>query len=146
MLEIQAPFVEAAVDPIITSLLSEFEKIPEYKDFVYTGIIQTEPDPSQPGAELMKCIPGEQLEGIPVECISLDNTGAFIRVEPVTWETARFYMFRIFIHTNPGSEITPAKNFVGLDIFSDTKPEIWEKTTRAVRQAVKDIGAVPYQP
>ena len=110
------------------------------------GHVIMEPDPSDPGVEVMSCAPGSSGETAEMRCILLSEND-FIRVQPVTWQSAAFYMYRIYIAPrSPFARMDPAKDFIAIDLFGLGDGSQWPAADQAIRRAAAGLGARPFRP
>ncbi len=106
-----------------------------------------EPDPSQANVQHMRCT-GADTQGTQAEdCILLNQAGDFVRVQPITWESEAFYMYRIYVSPRLiFVRIDPAKDFVAIDVYLMHEPDLWEAVDHAIRTMADEIGARPFRP
>jgi hypothetical protein len=110
------------------------------------GHLVTEPDPSDPGVERMSCAPGPPGKTGEKRCILLSDGNDFIRVQPITWQSAAFFMYRVYVA--PGSlfaRLDPTKDFVAVDLFALSDAALWGPADRAIRSAAAGLGARPFR-
>ncbi|MFH2103627.1 MAG: hypothetical protein ABIJ39_09780 [Chloroflexota bacterium] len=111
------------------------------------GRIELEPDPYDPGAQLMRCVPAQLLPSTDTHCLRLDQHGAFVRAQAITWESAAFYMYRVYVAPKSiFARINPSKDFVALDVFILEDVSLWYAVDEAIRDAAVQTGARPFQP
>ena len=116
-------------------------------EYPMVGLVATAPDPSDPGVELLACREGGSDDPEATACILLDQSGDFVRVLPVTWQSAAPYMYRIYI--SPRSlfaRVDPAKDFVAIDVYLLQEPGLWEPVAQAIGDAADHLGARPFRP
>jgi hypothetical protein len=111
------------------------------------GHVVTEPNPSDPGVEVMSCSAGSSGKAGETRCILLSEDHDFIRVQPVTWQSAAPYINRIYIAPRLlVARVDPAKNFVALDVFGPGNLILWQPVEQAIRNAAAELGARPFRP
>jgi hypothetical protein len=109
--------------------------------------VVTEPDPSDPGVEVMSCAPGSPDEVGETSCILLSETKDFIRVQPVTWQSEVPFMYRIYVAPRSlFARVDLAKDFVALDVFGPGNAVLWQPVDQAIRDAAAELGARPFRP
>jgi hypothetical protein len=95
----------------------------------------------------MSCAPGPPDEAGEARCILLGDAGDFLRVQPITWQSAAFYRYRIYVAPRSLlSRVDPTKDFVAVDVFALEDATLWEPADQAIRRAVADLGANPFRP
>jgi hypothetical protein len=97
--------------------------------------------------QTIDCTPVQALPYSSSDCILLNEHGDFVRAQAITWESAAFYMYRVYV-SEKGRFVTvnPAKDFVALDVFVFEEPDLWDAVDQAIRTASAKIGARPYRP
>ena len=111
------------------------------------GSITTAPDPAEPNVELMRCTAGQPEDSLDPACLLLNSAGDFVRLMPITWQSAAFYMYRVYVMPRSlFARVDPAKNFIAIDVFTLQDPSLWEGAARSIHQAAQELGAKPYQP
>jgi hypothetical protein len=111
------------------------------------GHVTTTSDPSDPNVGFMRCTEGWSDDPEETGCILLDPGGDFVRVMSITWQSAAFYRYRVYV--SPRSllaKVDPTKDFVAMDVFLEQDPGLWDDTDQAIRRAAQDLGAQPFQP
>lgn len=120
---------------------------PRAKGYPEAGHLVEVQDPQDPKARLLLCEPGAPAGAGAVRCLRLDGRGAFLRVQPVTWPSAAFFMFRIYVlPEGAGRRVDPARDFVAVDVYTGQDGALREAVWAAVRSAAADVGAEPYSP
>jgi len=115
-------------------------------DYPVEGHVVTEPDPSDPGVERISCAPGSPGRIGEKRCILL-NEEAFIRVQPITWQSAAFFMYRVYIAPDSlCARVDPTKDFVAIDVFALNDAALWGPADQAIRSAATALGAMPFRP
>jgi len=115
--------------------------------FPTVGNVSKAASPTEPGVELLKCVPGELVDPVKAACLLLNSHGDFIRVQPVTWESAAFYMYRIYVLPRSiFARVDPTKDFVAIDVFLMQEPGLWQTVADAILAASEDLKARPFQP
>jgi hypothetical protein len=111
------------------------------------GHIVTEPDPSEPGVERLSCAPGSSGEADETGCILLSGEADFIRVQPITWQSAAFFMVRVYVAPRSlFARVDPTKDFVAVDVFALGDAALWGPADQAIRRAAAELGARPFRP
>jgi hypothetical protein len=109
--------------------------------------IEFEPDPSSPGAQLINCAPTPSLASTTRDCILLNEYGDFVRTQPITWQSAAFFMYRVYVAREEGLvTVDPTKDFVALDVFLLEEENLWVVVDQAIRSAAAALGASPFRP
>jgi hypothetical protein len=112
-----------------------------------SGYVTTVPDPVDPNIEVMHCRAGLSEEPQDEACLSLNPAGDFIRLVPITWQSAAFYMYKIYVLPRSLlSRVDPAKDFVAIDVFLMDEPDLWDDIAQAIRQSAHRLGAQPFRP
>jgi hypothetical protein len=110
------------------------------------GHVTTAPDPLDPSVEVMHCTEGRSADPQGVACILLNQGGGFARVKPVTWQSAAFYRYRVYV--SPRSlfaRIDPSRDFVAIDVFLGQDAELGDDVAQGIRQAANKLGARPFR-
>ena len=117
------------------------------KGYPILSRVEFEPDSSNPGAQKMRCPPTQAEGSATSDCILLNERGDFVRVQPITWQSAAFYMYRVYVAPE-GFRVTvdPTKGFVALDVFVLEEVNLWEAVDQAIRESAAEIGAHPFRP
>jgi hypothetical protein len=111
------------------------------------GYVMTAPDPSDAGAEQMRCMEGERAAPDDAACLLLNQGGDFVRVLPITWESAAPYMHRIYVAPRSLlAKVNPARDFVAIDVFLFQEPALRDAVGQAIRAAAAGLGARPFRP
>jgi hypothetical protein len=111
------------------------------------GRLAIQPHPSDSGVEVMSCAPGSSDEAGETRCISLSKEGDFIRVQPITWQSAAAYMYWIYVAPrSPFARVDLAKDFVAIDVFGPENTLLWQPADQAIRRAGAELGARPFHP
>jgi hypothetical protein len=111
------------------------------------GYVVSEPDPAQPGAERISCSPGLPGSTCGPRCILFGEENEFIQVQPVTWQSAAFFMYRIYVVPRSLlAGVDPAKDFVAVDVISPGNAGLWQAADAAIRSAASELGARPFHP
>jgi hypothetical protein len=143
--QVDVPAAAARVrDALAAELRSEGLLDPPYP---VVGHVTTTPDPSDPNVGFLRCTEGRSDDPQETGCILLNPGGDFVRVMPITWQSAAFYRYRVYV--SPRSlfaKVDPTKDFVAIDVFLGQAPGLWDDTDQALRRAVQDLGARPFQP
>jgi hypothetical protein len=140
--------VQAVTNEFFHALPPEIHKLnaldPRYP---LTGYVSTVPDAADTAVELMQCNEGLTDEPEGDMCILLNQSGDFITLSPITWQSAAFHMYRIFVA--PRSifvRVDPTKDYVAIDVFLMNEPELWESVHKAIQNAAKSLGARSFKP
>ena len=116
-------------------------------EYPILSLIEFEPDLSSPGAQKMRCASTQPLPSKTSDCILLNDHGDFVRVQVVNWESAAFYMYRIYVAPEGlFVEVNPTKDFVALDVFLLEEENLWVGVDQAIRKSAIEIGARPFSP
>jgi hypothetical protein len=111
------------------------------------GHVVTEPDPSDPNLEQISCAPESSGEADETRCILLSDEADFIRVQPITWQSAAFFMYRVYIAPDSlFARVDPTKDFVAIDVFALGDGALWAPADQAIRSAASELGARPFRP
>jgi len=111
------------------------------------GSITTTPDPANPNIELMRCTAGQPEDSQGVTCLLVNSSGDFVRLTPITWQSAAFYMYRVYVLPHSlFARVDPAKDFIAIDVFTLQDPSLWDVVAQSIHQAAQELGAEPYQP
>jgi len=135
-------------EQLIIGLSSQLEEANTlHEGYPILGHVELEPHPSELGVQVMRCTPGQMQSSTDTLCILLNEQGDFIRVQIVTWESAAFYMYRVYV--SPKSlfaKVDPVKNFIGLDVFIFEQKALSQMVDESIREAAKEIGAHTFLP
>jgi hypothetical protein len=143
--DVDVPTLAERVTGEVLDQLFAMGSLPE--GYPQPGHIKLEPDPVTAGAQTMDCVPDPDLAGSEFDCIRLNEPGDFVRSQAITWESAAFFMYRIYIvPRGPFARVDPAKDFVALDVFLMEEVDLWETVDGAVRQAAVEAGGKPFRP
>jgi hypothetical protein len=111
------------------------------------GHVTMTPDASDPGVEKLSCTEGEPVEPNEAACLLLNLEGDFLRVQPVTWQSEAFYMYRIYVLPRSiFAGVDPAKDFVAIDVYLFQEPGLWKNVADAIHATSDELGARPFQP
>jgi hypothetical protein len=140
--------VQAAAGQVLDALASELraEELLESPHPVI-GHVTATPDPLDPMVEVMHCTEGRSADPQGVACILLNQQGDFARVMPITWQSAAFYRYRVYV--SPGSlfaRIDPSRDFVAIDVFLKEDSDLGDDVARAIPRAAQKLGARPFRP
>ena len=140
--------VQAAAGLVLDALASELraEDLLE-SPYPVIGHVTTTPDPLDPNVEVMHCTEGRSADPPGCGCILLNQGGDFARVKPITWQSAAFYRYRVYI--SPRSffaRIDPSRDFVAIDVFLKEDSDLGDDVARAIPRAAQEIGARPFRP
>jgi hypothetical protein len=140
--------IPAASTRMLHRLASQLEAGGELEgQFPALGNVATLPNPTEPGVDLLQCVPGELDNPVEAACLLLNSQGDFLRVQPVTWQSAAFYMYRIYVLPRSiFARVDPTKDFVAIDVFLLQEPGLWQTVAEAILAASDDLGARPYRP
>jgi len=135
-------------EQLIMGISSQLQKSNSlHEGYPILGRIDLEPHPSEPGVQVMRCTTGQMQSSTDTHCILLNEQGDFIRVQIVTWESAAFYMYRVYVAPKSFfARVNPAKNFVGLDVFIFEEEALSRMVEESIRDAAKEIGARTFLP
>jgi hypothetical protein len=112
-----------------------------------TGVVTLTPDLLDPNANVMRCTPGQPVDPQVASCLLLNPAGDFARVQPVTWQSAAFYMYRIYVIPRTlFARVDLSKDFVAVDLFLMQETGRWDEIVQAVQEAAQELGARPYEP
>jgi hypothetical protein len=144
----EAVDLRAVTDQVIHALVSEFASGGRLQaGYPAVGHVATAPDPSDPDVERMTCADGSSDDPDVASCILLSRAGDFMRVLPITWPSAAFHMYRIYV--SPRSlfaKVDPVRDFVAIDVYLLQAPGLGEAVDRAIRDAIDHLGARPFRP
>ena len=140
--------VQAAAGLVLDALASELraENLLE-SPYPVIGHVTMTPDPLDPNVEVMHCTEGRSADPQGVACILLNQEGDFARVKPITWQSAAFYRYRVYI--SPRSffaRIDPSRDFVAIDVFLKEDSDLGDDVARAIPRAAQELGARPFRP
>ena len=140
--------VQAAAGLVLDALASELQTEgllePPYP---VVGHVTTTPDPLDPNVEVVHCTEGRSDDPQGVACILLNQAGDFARVKPITWQSAAFYRYRIYV--SPRSlfaRIDPSRDFVAIDMFLKEDSDLGDAVVQAIPRAAQELGARPFRP
>ena len=89
VLRASEPDVVATSDGVTDAVYRQLQAGADLTDgYPVRGHVVTEPDPADPGVERMSCAPGPPGETGEKRCILLSDGNDFIRVQPITWQSA----------------------------------------------------------
>jgi hypothetical protein len=148
LLRTAQPNVVAASDEVTDAVYRQLQAGGALTDgYPARGHVVTEPDPSDPGVERMSCAPGSSGEADETRCILLSEAGDFIRVQPITWQSEAFFMYRVYLAPRSlFARVDPTKDFAAIDVFALDDAALWVPADQAIRRAVTDLGANPFRP
>jgi hypothetical protein len=136
--------ISARIGPVLLAKLQETGSFQE--GYPLYGQYVTEEDPAHAGGQLARCS-GKDEPNAQEGCILLNQGGDFIRISPVTWQSAAFHMYRLYVVPRGlFVSVDPTKDYVALDIFAQAEPDSWPVVQEAIEQAVGATGARPFQP
>ena len=130
---------------VVASQLSESGSLDD--GYPQQGYIEYTPDPADQNDQIMHCVSNQPQNTGMAGCILLDDVDDFIRIQPITWQSAAFFMVRVYIA--PRSllfKVDPTRDFVALDVFIAKDENLWHTVDDAIRAAMKEIGARPFRP
>ncbi len=111
------------------------------------GQVEAEPDPANPGMQNLRCAPAEAAGSPPADCLLLNEHDDFVRAQAITWESAVFSMYRVYVAPRNGlARVNPVRDYVALDIMVFEEQDLWEAIDEAIRESAVGIGARPFQP
>jgi len=111
------------------------------------GHVTTETHPSEKNVEVMRCAEGEPDGPEQQACIGLNREGDLIRVSPITWLSAAFHMYRIYVLPRSiTARVDPAKDYVAIDVYLMSEPSWWQAMDEAIGAAAGKVGARPFHP
>jgi hypothetical protein len=136
--------ISTEIGPVPLAKLQETGSFQE--GYPLYGWYVTEDDPAHAGGQLASCS-GEDEPNAQEGCILLNQAGDFIRISPVTWQSAAFHMYRLYVVPRGlFVKIDPTKDYVALDISVQEEPDSWPAVQEAIEEAVAAIGARPFRP
>jgi hypothetical protein len=129
-------------------IASQLEQSPSLREgYPILGHVELIPQPSDPGAQVLRCTPGPVLLPRDSRCIRLNERGDFVRAQAVTWQSAAFYMYRVYVAPKAlFARVDPARNFVGVDVFILEEAALGQVVDEAIRDAARRMGARPFHP
>lgn len=111
-----------------------------------TGQVVTSPAPDNPNGSLEACAqPFAPVEGA-LPCISLNDGGDFIRLQPVTWQTQAAFMYLFYFAPTGSGTIDPTRDFIAVDVFLQHQPDSFPVVEAAIQSAALKVGAGPFKP
>lgn len=130
------------------TLFSQTQDLPGLQEsYPMQGQVETKPDPDHAGGSLLSCMPSPSKNKKDSDCILLNPGGDFIRVQSIDWQSAAFYMYRIYLTPRAiFPRIDRTKDFIAIDFFLMNQPELWQEMDAVIHKAVKELGARPYYP
>jgi hypothetical protein len=136
--------ISARIGPVLLVKLQETGSFragyPLYGHYV------TQEDPAHTGGQLARCS-GEDEPNGQESCILLNQGGDFIRISPVTWQSAAFHMYRLYVAPmGLFVRVDPTQGYVAMDVFVQAEPDSWPVVQEAIEEAAGAIGARPFQP
>ncbi len=133
---------------LVTTIASQLENSQLLQaGYPVFGRVVLEPDPSDTSIQSMRCEAVQTLMATGDQCLQLNEQGDFIRAQAITWESAAFFMVRIYVAPKTLFwRVNPAKDFVALDIFVFEELALWPVVDEAIRAAAAGIGARPFRP
>ena len=140
--------VQAAAGLVLDALASELraEDLLE-SPYPVIGHVTTAPDPLDPNVEVTHCTEGRSADPQGVACILLNQEGDFARVKPITWQSAAFYRYRVYV--SPRSLFAKDRSFQGFRRHRRVLKEdsdLGDDVARAIPRAAQEIGARPFRP
>lgn len=109
------------------------------------GLIELEPSPTGTGQD-MRCATAQPHPST-TDCILLNASGDFVRTQSITWQSAAFYMYRVYVvPAGTPAPVDPSKGFVAVDVFLQGEPGLWDAVNRAIRASAAALGARPFRP
>jgi hypothetical protein len=140
--------VAAASDRVADSVFRQMQAVGTLpQGYPQQGHMVSELDPTHPGAERISCSTGLAGSTGDRRCILLGEADEFIQVQPVTWQSAAFFMYRIYVTPrSPFARLDPAKDFVAVDVISPDNAALWQAADAAIRSAASELGARPFRP
>jgi hypothetical protein len=148
LLRSAGPDVVATSDEVTERIFRQLQTtgaLPE--GYPVRGHVVTEPDPADPGVERMSCAPGTADKPGETRCILLSQEDDFIRVQPITWQSAALFMYRVYIAPDSlFARVDPTRDFVAIDVFALNNAALWGPADQAIRSAATAIGARPFRP
>lgn len=140
--------VTQASEQLITEVMSQLEASHSLPPgYPLLGRVELQPDPSDPGVQIMRCAPTQLQSPTDTRCILINQHDDFIRAQAITWESAAFYMYRLYVAPKSlFARVNPAKDFVALDTFLLQEEALWEVVDAAIRAACAQTGARPFHP
>jgi hypothetical protein len=136
--------ISAQIGPVLLAKLQETGSFQE--GYPLYGHYVTEDDPAHAGGQLARCS-GEDEPNAQEDCILLNQGGDFIRISPVTWQSAAFHMYRLYVAPRGlFVRVDPTQGYVAIDVFVQEEPDSWPAVQEAIEAAAGAIGARPFQP
>jgi hypothetical protein len=136
--------VSARIGPVLLVKLQETGSFQE--GYPLYGRYVTEEDPAHAGGQLARCS-GDDEPNVQEPCILLNQHGDFIRISPVTWQSAAFHMYRLYVAPRGlFVRVDPAQGYVAIDVFIQEEPGSWPAVQEAIEESAAAIGARPYRP
>ncbi|MGC9399961.1 MAG: hypothetical protein ACP5HM_12610 [Anaerolineae bacterium] len=139
--------VEGAAEDISAALMAELQGTGTLQaGYPISGVVALTPDLHDPNVQHMHCAVEDASTSTSATCILLGESGDFIVIRPITYETAAFYPYRVYVSPrSPFLSLNPAEDFVAL------WPVVQEQDLRlnvdqAIRAAAVGMGAYPFQP
>ena len=147
LLRTAEPNVVATSDEVMDAVYRRLQMAGGFPEgYPVQGHLVTEPDPSDTGVERISCAPASPGRIGEKRCILL-NEEAFIRVQPITWQSAAFFMYRVYVAPDSlFARVDPTKDFVAIDVFALDNAALWRPADRAIRSATAELGARPFRP
>lgn len=108
------------------------------------GRIEFEPSPAGTGQD-MRCATAQPHPSTP-DCILLNASGDFVRTQTITWQSAAFYMYRLYVLPVGRADVDPTRDFVAMDVFLQQEHGLWDAVDRAIRRSAVALGARPFRP
>jgi hypothetical protein len=111
------------------------------------GDVVAEPSAADPAVETLHCSLDRPEGDGRQACILLDEAGDFIWIHSITWESAAFHLYRLYVAPRSMfARVDRNRDFVGLTVFIRNDFSLWETVDRAIRDAATEMGARPFRP
>ncbi|MGD2253254.1 MAG: hypothetical protein PVF70_10120 [Anaerolineales bacterium] len=132
---------------LIMAILAQLEQSQSLREgFPILGGIDFESDPSDPSVQIMRCT-AVHAAATDTPCILLNELGDFIKTDAITWESARFYMYKVYVAPKSiFARVNPVKDFVAIEVSVFEELDLWQVVEEAIRGAAAKIGARPFHP
>lgn len=129
----------------IADQLKESQSLSE--GYPIVGYVKLEPDSSEAGVQVMKCVPAQELRSADTNCILLNRGGDFLEAQAITWESEAFHMYRVHVvQKGLFVQVNPVKDYVGLDLYLIEETDLWRTVDGAIQNSAAEIGAKPFHP
>jgi hypothetical protein len=148
LLESEEVDFQAATDQVVQALAVEIQAADFLQEgYPLAGFVTTSPDPADPGVERMACTVESPAPPDAETCILINRAGDFVRVKPITWQSAAFFMYRIYVSPpSLSNRIDPTRDFVAIDVYLMQEPGLFQDVDQAIYDAADHLGAKPFQP